>query len=128
VDENIPNITVSELRISGHDVLDIRGPPRQGMFDSDLWVLAQSEQRLLVTTDKSFAKERHVSHFGILIVRLHQPNERRIHARVMHAFRQFTAVDWRGLLVVTRDQVQSVSRWREEGSANGKLSLPCSWR
>jgi hypothetical protein len=33
VDENIPSITVQELRAMGHDVLDIRGSDRQGMFD-----------------------------------------------------------------------------------------------
>ena len=37
VDENIPNITVQELRASGHDVLDIRGTADQGMDDDLLW-------------------------------------------------------------------------------------------
>jgi len=41
-DENIPNITVSELRAMGHDVLDIRGTERQGMLDDELWPFAQS--------------------------------------------------------------------------------------
>lgn len=54
VDENIPNITVEEFRRMGHDVLDIRGTERQGMFDNDLWALAQTEQRALVATDKGF--------------------------------------------------------------------------
>ena len=52
VDENIPNITVEELRAMGHDVLDIRGTERQGMFDNDLWALAQNEQRVLVTSSR----------------------------------------------------------------------------
>jgi len=43
---------------------------------------------------------------------LHQPNEERIHARVMAAFRQFTEQDWPGLTVVMRDNVQSVRRAR----------------
>ena len=42
VDENIPNITVHELRAMGHDVLDIRGTERQGMFDDELWPFAQT--------------------------------------------------------------------------------------
>ena len=33
VDENIPNVTVDPLRAAGHDVLDIRGTPQQGMVD-----------------------------------------------------------------------------------------------
>ena len=110
VDENIPNITVRELRALGHDVLDIRGTERQGMFDDELWPLAQTEQRMLVTTDKGFSEHRDEQHCGILVVRLRQPNEQRIHARIIAAFRQFTEHDWPGLLVVMRDAVQSVHR------------------
>ena len=70
VDENIPNITVAELRAMGHDVLDIRGTGRQGMFDNDLWALAQTEQRTLVTTDKDSSTRRDDPHYGLLVVRL----------------------------------------------------------
>lgn len=83
VDENIPNITVEELRAMGHDVLDIRGTERQGMSDNHLWALAQNEQRTLVTTGKGFSTHRDDPHYGLLVVRLRQPNEQRIHARVM---------------------------------------------
>lgn len=112
VDENIPNITVRELRTMGHDVLDIRGTKQQGVFDDELWTFAQSEQRMLVTTDKGFSDHRDKQHFGILIVRLRQPNEQRIHARIIAAFRQFSDRDWPGLLVVMRDTVQSIHRAR----------------
>ncbi|MEW6304799.1 MAG: DUF5615 family PIN-like protein [Verrucomicrobiota bacterium] len=108
VDENIPNITVSTLRAAGHDVLDIRGTPRQGIADDELWALAQAEARLLVTTDKGFSEHRDEQHRGLLIVRLRQPNEERLHARVMAAFEQFPESRWPGLLVVMRDQAQSM--------------------
>ncbi len=110
VDENIPNITVHALRAMGHDVLDIRSTERQGMFDEELWPFAQTEQRMFVTTDKGFSEHRDEQHCGILVVRLRQPNEQRIHARVLAAFRQFAEIDWPGLLVVMRDAVQSVHR------------------
>jgi predicted nuclease of predicted toxin-antitoxin system len=110
VDENIPNVTVQELRGLGYDVLDIRGTERQGMFDDELWAFVQSERRTFVTTDKGFVEHRDQSHYGVLIVRLRQPNEQRIHARVMAAFRQFKEGDWPGLLVVMRDSVQSIHR------------------
>lgn len=110
VDENIPKITVHELRAMGHDVLDIRGTERQGIFDDVLWPFVQGEQRMLVTTDKGFSEHRDEHHCGVLVVRLRQPNEQRIHARIMAAFAQFTEPDWPGLLVVMRDAVQSVSR------------------
>jgi len=111
VDENIPLITVVELRKLGHDVLDIRGTDDQGISDDFLWEKVQKEKRLLITTDKGFVHHRRESHFGILVVRLHQPNELKIHERVMGAVRQFADEDWNGLLVVMRDVVQS--SWRE---------------
>jgi len=110
VDENIPSRTVQELRALGHDVLDIRGTPDQGMDDDVLWARLMKEGRLLITTDKGFTQHREESHFGILIVRLRQPNEEKIHNRVMQAMQQFAEPEWPRLLVVMRDTVQSVSR------------------
>lgn len=113
VDENKPLMTVQSLREKGHDVLDIRGTPREGMADDTLWEVVQEEGRLLITTDKGFAQHRDEPHHGILIVRLRQPNRRKIHRRVMQAMAQFTADKWRGLLVTMRDVAQSV--WRASG-------------
>jgi predicted nuclease of predicted toxin-antitoxin system len=108
VDENIPLSTVAELRSLGHDVLDIRGTANQGMPDDLLWELVQKESRLLISTDKGFVQYRNESHHGILIVRLRQPNEQKIHERVMKAMGQFAEDEWAGLVVVMRDAVQSV--------------------
>lgn len=112
VDENIPLVSVQALRIQGpHDVTDVRGTAESGCHDDQLWEKAQREGRVLVTTDKGFAEHRGDPHHGILIVRLRQPNEQRIHARIMQAFQQFQREsDWPGMLVVMRDHVQSVSR------------------
>ncbi len=91
VDENIPLITVLELRKLGYDVLDIRGTSDQSMSDEALWEMVQREERLLITTDKGFGPHRYGAHYGILVVRLRQPNEQKIHARVMKAMSQFKA-------------------------------------
>ncbi len=109
VDENIPNVTVESLRRLGHDVRDIRATPLKGMDDDALWNLAQADARILVTTDKGFSEHRHEHHHGLLIVRLRQPNEERIHRRVMTAIAQFRDSDWPGMLVVMQDVAQSVS-------------------
>lgn len=61
VDENIPLITVSELRNLGHDVLGIRGTANQGLPDDLLWELTQKESRLLITTDKGFINQRKIT-------------------------------------------------------------------
>jgi len=110
VDENIPLVTATELRNLGHDVLDIRGTNEQGLPDNLLWEKVQREKRLLITTDKGFAGQRAELHYGILIVRLRQPNEQKIHARIMQAINQYPEGEWEGFLVVMRDSVQSV--WR----------------
>ena len=110
VDENIPLGTVAALRTLGHDVLDIRGTARQGISDDLLWELAQQESRLLINTDKGFARHRGEAHHGILIIRLRQPNEQKIHTRVLNAIRQHAEAEWPGLLLVVRDSVQST--WR----------------
>lgn len=112
IDENIPRMTLDALRAAGHDVLDIRGTPDEGMEDAALWSLAQSQKRLLVSTDKGFALRRHEAHFGILLILLRQPNRRKIHQRVLTALEETPQADWPGLLVVMRDTVRSV--WRKD--------------
>ena len=110
VDENIPRMTVGRLRELGHDVRDVRGTSDQGSADSIIWSLVNNEKRLLITTDKGFTEYRGTSHYGILIVRLRQPNRRKIHASVMQAIERFDESQWPGLLVVMRDTTMSISR------------------
>jgi predicted nuclease of predicted toxin-antitoxin system len=117
VDENIPMMTVRALLDLGHEVLDLRGTPDQGVTDEILWAMAQREQRTLITTDKGFARYRNAPHQGILIIRLRQPNRRRIHERVLRAFARFGPEEWQGMLVVMRDSVQSISRKAESEPA-----------
>lgn len=109
VDENIPAMTVSELRRLGHDVLDFRGSQKEGASDSEVWNLAQKENRLLITTDKGFAQIRQSGHAGILIIRLRQPNRHKIHQRVIQAIDHFPAADWAGKAVIMRDKTMIVT-------------------
>jgi len=110
VDENIPRRTVVALRAMGHEVIDLRGTSQEGMTDAELWMLAQSQGALLITTDRGFARHRHEAHHGILIIRLRQPNRERIHQRILQALAQVPPDAWNGLLMVVKDRVQSV--WR----------------
>lgn len=110
VDQNIPLVTVAELKALQHDVLDIRNTPDQAMSDDLLWKLVRKEGRVLITTDKGFVQHRSESHHGLLVVRLRQPNEQKIHERVMQAIDHFSDDEWRGLTLVMRDTVQSVTR------------------
>ena len=120
VDENIPRPTVESLRELGHDVRDIRGTPQEGMKDELLWKLAQSEKRLLISTDRHFLRYWNVSHSGALIVLLKQAKLQTIHAHVMQTLDQFTPGEWSELLVVVRDSFKSIWRPRMREEKTGK--------
>ena len=113
VDENIPKITTRTLSEDGWDVADIRQTEKQGMKDELLWEKAQNEKRVCVTTDKGFAVYRNENHFGLVIVRLKKPSRKKIHERIVQAFRKFPADKWQGFMVVMRDSV--FSTWRARG-------------
>ncbi|OGQ05240.1 MAG: hypothetical protein A2W61_04270 [Deltaproteobacteria bacterium RIFCSPLOWO2_01_44_7] len=110
VDENIPKVTVSALRELGYDVKDIRQSHLKGISDQEIWELCQREERLLVTTDLGFSHYRHKSHFGMLIVRLKQPNKEKIHSRVLREMKRMQPKEWPGLLVIAQDRFQRI--WR----------------
>jgi len=110
IDENIPRLTAERLRELGHEVRDVRNTLKQGIEDSELWATAIADKRLLISTDRGFTEYRRSDHYGILIVRLHQPNRARIHNAIMIAMDRFTEADWPGLLVVVRDTTLSVSK------------------
>lgn len=111
VDENIPLTGVRELRRMGHDVLDIRGTPDEGMSDELLLKRACKEVRLLITTDRDFASFRDREHYGILIIALRKPNRQKINKRVIEAMEQFSEDQWPRLLVVMRDR--TMSTWNQ---------------
>jgi hypothetical protein len=71
--------------------------------------LALAESRALITTDKGFTEYRSVTHHGILIVRLRQPNRHKIHNSVMHVIERIPEQEWPNRLVVVRDTTMSTS-------------------
>ena len=110
VDENIPLASVEQLQQMGHNVLDIRGTPDEGISDELLWNKACQEKRLLITTDRGFAHYRNREHHGILLVSLRRPNRLKINERVIEATKLFSPEQWQDLLVVMRDK--AMSTWR----------------
>jgi predicted nuclease of predicted toxin-antitoxin system len=111
-DENIPLLTVDALVKSGHDVLSLHEPIHKGLKDKPLWALAQTGCRLLITTDKGFARYRDEDHFGILIIRLKKPSLQKIHDRVLAALSQVAENEWPGLLITMRDAAKS--QWKKK--------------
>lgn len=115
VDENIPLMTVNELRSLGHDVRDIRGTDLEGIDDEELWKIVLKEKRLLITTDKGFVQNRYGKHYGILIVRLRQPNRLKIHQKVMKGIKLFNEKEWPRVTVVMQDTFHSTWKRKERG-------------
>lgn len=114
VDENIPSMTVKELRKLGHEIKDIRGTDNEGMADEDVWKTVQRDKSLLITTDKGFAQKRNENHNGILIIRLKQPNRLKIHQKVLQAMSKFREEEWSGLTVVMKDMFHSVWKTKKK--------------
>jgi predicted nuclease of predicted toxin-antitoxin system len=112
VDENIPRMTVLYLRQNGHDVVDIRGTEKEGIPDSEVWALAQRENRLLIATDKWFSNSWDLPHPGVLIVLLKHPNRQKIHDRVVLALSNLQPSEWSQMIVTMRDTVRTVRKLR----------------
>lgn len=108
VDENIPRTAVAELHARGYEVIGLRGSTEEGLDDDLLWQKAQQSHALLITTDKGFAQFRGQEHWGVLIIRLRQPNVKRIHNRILQVLDHFNRCDRRDMVVVARD---TVLRW-----------------
>jgi predicted nuclease of predicted toxin-antitoxin system len=112
VDENIPKMTVDYLKMAGHDVLDLRKTPQEGLSDKKVRVLVRKQKRLLITTDKGFLVHRQEMHYGVLVILLRQPNSQKIHEKVVQALQRFQEKGWRGIAVVMRDRVMTM--WRRK--------------
>jgi uncharacterized protein with PIN domain len=91
------------LRLLGHDVMDIRGTKSEGISDEELWDIVLKKKRLLITTDKGFLQNRYEKHYGILIVRLKQPNRLKIHQKVLKGMSLFKEKEWPLRTVVIKD-------------------------
>ena len=115
VDENIPLMTVNELRGLGHDVVDIRGTEHEGITDEELWKIVQKGKRLLITTDKGFLQNRYEKHHGILIIRLKQPNRLTVHQKVIKGISLFNEKEWPQMTVVMQDTFHSTWKRKVKG-------------
>jgi predicted nuclease of predicted toxin-antitoxin system len=107
-DENVPIKAVVALRSAGHDVRQVVRTPDAGSSDDIVWKIAQAEQRLVLTSDTDYRKRRNVHHYGLIIVRLRQPNSENIRRRTMDAIHEVSPDRWRGLTIVVRDRVHTL--------------------
>jgi predicted nuclease of predicted toxin-antitoxin system len=85
LDENFPKTATRLLAERGHETLDIRGTGKEGLNDSDLFLLAQASQAVFLTTDRDFfhaIPHLYPRHAGVVVVALRQPNRENILAKL----------------------------------------------
>ncbi len=73
VDEDMPLSLVGELEDMGHDAVHVRHVGLLGRADTDVFMFAQSERRILVTRDLGFGDSRLYplgSHAGVIVLRV----------------------------------------------------------
>ncbi|MFZ3215526.1 MAG: DUF5615 family PIN-like protein [Candidatus Acidiferrales bacterium] len=113
LDENLTTGLVPVLKKLGHDVQTTCEEGLTGRPDGDIWSAAQAEQRFLVKQDLDFSDARKSApgtHPGILLLRLHLPNQAEIISRVTDLFRSENTEAWAGCFVVATEHKVRVLR------------------
>lgn len=106
LDENLPLALATALRAIGYDLHTVPDEELSGHNDNDVFAAAQSEGRVLITSDFDFSDIRRFapgSHAGIVLIRLHQPDTASIVDRVMREASLGTLDGWERCLVVLSD-------------------------
>ena len=90
----------------GHDVQTTIEEGLKGKPDAAIWMAAQSENRFLITQDLDFSDIRRFApgkHEGILLLRLHSPNQVAVVARIAELFSNENTDAWQGCFVVATE-------------------------
>ena len=85
LDENFPKSAHPYLTQRQHGCIDVRDCLPQGADDMTVFQLAQERRSVFLTTDKDFYHTIpffYPSHYGVVVVSLHQPNRNAILQRL----------------------------------------------
>jgi predicted nuclease of predicted toxin-antitoxin system len=113
LDENVTCGVVPALKKFGHDVQTTIEEGLTGKPDSEIWSAAQSEQRFLITQDMDFSDARKYApgkRHGILLLRLHSPNQTEIISRLAELIANEDTESWRSCFVVATEHKVRVLR------------------
>jgi predicted nuclease of predicted toxin-antitoxin system len=108
LDENFPKKAIPFLNDKGHETLDIRGTPQEGLDDRLIFDLAQEKGAVFLTTDRDFfhmVPFLYDDHHGIIVIALSQPNTQNILGKLAAALTYTEKMDIRShcfLLTDTR--------------------------
>lgn len=113
LDENLPLQIKAGLGAFGHDVHTTNEENLTGSKDSQIWAVAQNEQRLLITQDLDFSDVRQFipgTHHGILLVRLSFPSRMNLTDRILQLFGTENVATWTGCFIVATERKVRVRR------------------
>ena len=117
LDENLPIRAAETLRSLGHDVHTVFQEGLLGRPDREIWEVAQTESRFLITQDLDFSDLRQYApgtHYGVLLMRLHLPNRQSLVARVAELFQKERIADLTGCFVVATERKIRVLRPKQK--------------
>ena len=101
-DENVHNGLLSFLSKLGHDV---KLTPKS-IKNGEVFKLALSEQRLLITRDKHFIEEPFLSkeHFGIWLIRIDAGDLELQEKRISELLKQLSSEQLKGKLIILYEE------------------------
>jgi predicted nuclease of predicted toxin-antitoxin system len=107
LDENFPGAALSLLTKYGHTGHSVLEFTATGTDDLKVFDVAQTQQAVLVTTDKDFYHTIPLlfsEHHGVVVIALHQPNREKLLRRPEWAMRWMKQGDIRGRVLLVTDQ------------------------
>lgn len=107
LDENFPKAAIGMLEGMGHDVFDLRGTPREGSPDHDIFAEAQRHGAVFLTTDRDFfhtIPHLHEGHSGVVVVALRQPNRTLILEKLSWILDRLQPCDFESRTIQLRDR------------------------
>ncbi len=97
LDENLPVALADRLTVLGHNVDTVASEGLKGYPDTNVWQVAQHDQRFLITQDLDFSDIRQFkpgTHCGLLLVRLAKPGRKALLARIHQLFLMEKSETW----------------------------------
>jgi predicted nuclease of predicted toxin-antitoxin system len=113
LDENVTTGVIPVLKKLGRDVQTTSEEGLTGKPDRELWSAARSEERFLITQDTDFSDSRKFTpgtHHGILLLRLHSPNQAALISRITELFGSEPVETWKRCFVVATEHKLRVLR------------------
>ncbi|HNR30992.1 MAG TPA: DUF5615 family PIN-like protein [Candidatus Hydrogenedentes bacterium] len=131
LDENFPKAAHEFLMSRRHEVIDIRGTPKEGSDDATLFEVAQAAGAVFLTTDRDFfhtVPHLYDCHCGVVVVALRQPGRKNILDKLDWFLRHYAGITLENKVFQLRDRACILllppDDVGEAGNTGGESSTP----